>query len=223
MTVIEAISPGDAFCKVSKHLLANGVKIGNLIEELNVMVQISKFENDDWFDPHFRSVMGEDRIDYASSVTFVEPEKSDLGLQYRFINDKWHESYWGRMISWHGEFNQIENVLKVLRTGQAVKRCELMVYDPSRDAKNPYSQPCMLAIDLKPRSGKLYLTAILRSNRISKSGYADYTALMQLGKFLARESNLELENISILACSCHIGTMNKEKTKTLQLLELLGR
>lgn len=127
------------------------------------------------------------------------------------------------MVSWGGNFNQVENVLKTLRTGANVKRCEMIIYDPSRDAKNPYSQPCMVMIDIKPRNGKLYLTSVLRSNRVSKSGYADYTALVEMGKFLARESGLELEKVSVLACSCHIGSMNDEKKKTIELLQKLNK
>ena len=56
MTVIEATSPGDAWVKVSKHLLANGVKVGNLTEELNVMTEITEFQSDDWFDSYFREI-----------------------------------------------------------------------------------------------------------------------------------------------------------------------
>ena len=52
MTVIEATSPGDAWVKVSKHLIANGVKVGDLTEELNVMTEITEFKSDEWFDPH---------------------------------------------------------------------------------------------------------------------------------------------------------------------------
>ena len=74
MTVIEAVSPGDAWVKVSKHLLERGEKVGELIEELNVMMEITEFQSDDWFDSHFREIMGDDRIDFASSVTFVEPQ-----------------------------------------------------------------------------------------------------------------------------------------------------
>lgn len=232
MTVIEAVSPGDAWVKVSKHLLENGIKIGDLTEELNVMTEITKFESDDWFDSHFRNIMGDDRIDHASSVTFVEPKpkvsdnpffSNEEGLDYTFIKDKWYDTYWGRMVSWNGTFNQVENVIKILKTGKAVKRCELIIYEPSRDAKNQYSQPCMIAIDIKPRNGKLFLTSILRSNRVSKSGYADYSALVKMGKFLAKESGMELEKVSVLACSCHIGTMNDEKKKTIKLLEILGK
>lgn len=231
MTVIEAKSPGDAWCKVSKHLLANGSKVGNLLEELNVMTIITEFEDDSWFDPHFREVMGDDRIDFASSVTFVKPIRKETNgffededeFDWKFIKDKWYDSYWGRMIAWGGSFNQVANVLKILRTGNAVKRCELIIFDPSRDSRNPYSQPCMLAIDIKPRNGKLYLTSILRSNRVSKSGYADYYALVQMGKFLAEESSMELGSVSILANSCHIGEMNGEKKKTIDLLKRLGK
>jgi thymidylate synthase len=232
MTVIEATSPGDAWVKVSKHLIQNGVKVGDLTEELNVMTEITKFESDDWFDPYFREIMGDDRIDYAKTVTFLEPQPkvsdspffaAEEGLEYKFIKDKWSDSYWGRMVAWQGTFNQVENVIKILKTGKAVKRCELIIFDPSRDARNPYSQPCMLAIDIKPRNGKIYLTSIIRSNRVSKSGYADYTALVEMGKFLARESGMELEKVSVLACSCHIGKMNDETKKTHRLLEILNR
>lgn len=232
MTVIEATSPGDAWVKVSKHLLQHGVKVGNLTEELNVMTEITEFQSDDWFDPQFREVMGDDRIDYAKTVTFLKPELKhesntffavEEGLDYKFIKKHWHDSYWGRMVAWQGTFNQVENVIKILKTGKAVKRCELIIFDPSRDARNPYSQPCMIAIDLKPRNGKLYLTSIIRSNRVSKSGYADYTALVEMGQFLSEQSGLELGKVSVLACSCHIGDMNDEKKKTIKLLEILNK
>lgn len=232
MTVIHATSAGDAWVKVSKHLLENGEKVGNIIEELNVMTEITEFKSDDWFDSHFRTIMGDDRIDFAKTVTFLEPSQkkssnpffsTDEGLEYTFIKDKWYESYWGRMVSWQGSFNQIENVIKILRTGLAVKRCELIIFDPSKDARNPYSQPCMIAIDLKPRNGKLYLTSILRSNRVSKSGYADYTALIEMGKFLAKQADIELGKVSVLACSCHLGEMNQEISKTKKLLEKLNK
>lgn len=232
MTVIEAISPGDAWVKVSKHLLKHGNKVGNLLEELNVVTEITEFQSDDWFDPHFREVMGDDRIDYAKTVTFLQPSKKSGGnqffgdsdaLEYKFIKDHYHQSYWGRMVSWRGEFNQVENAIKILKTGKAVKRCELIIFDPLRDARNPYSQPCMIAIDLKPRDGKLYLTSIIRSNRVSKSGYADYTALVEMGQFLSEQSGLELGKVTVLANSCHIGSMNDEKKKTIKLLDILNQ
>ena len=174
-----------------------------------------------WNVVKFRKVFGDDRIDYASSVSFVKPKELNGEVFYEFIKDKWYKTYWGRMIKWGGEFNQVENVIKILSNGKSVKRCELIIYDPTRDSKNPYSQPCLMMIDLKPRNGKLYLTSILRSNRVSKSGYADFHSMVELGKFLSIQSNLELGKVSILSCSSHLGTMNEELKKTKKLLSLL--
>ena len=39
------------------------------------------------------------------------------------------------MVSWKGEFNQVENVIKILSSGKAVKRCELIIFDPTKDAR----------------------------------------------------------------------------------------
>lgn len=221
MVLIESQSVSDGWVKVCNHLISNGTRVGNIIEELNLMLEINSFEFDENFDLKFRKVFGDDRIDYASSVSFVKPKELNGEVFYEFIKDKWYKTYWGRMIKWGGEFNQVENVIKILRNGKSVKRCELIIYDPSRDSKNPYSQPCLMMIDLKPRNGKLYLTSILRSNRVSKSGYADFHSMVELGKFLSIQSNLKLEKVSILSCSSHLGTMNEELKKTKNLLSLL--
>lgn len=223
MIVIHSNSSSDSWIKVSKYLLEHGTRVGNLIEELNLMVVITQFNSNKGFDEKFREVFGDDRVDYASSVSFVLPIKKNGILEYNHIKDKWYSTYWGRMIKWNGEYNQIENVIKILSSGKSVKRCELVVYEPKRDSRNPYSQPCLMMIDLKPRNGKLYLTSVLRSNRVSKSGYADYSSMIQLGKFLSRESNLKLEKVSILACSSHLGTMDGELKKTKELLSILDK
>jgi thymidylate synthase len=223
MIVIHSTSSSESWIKVSKYLLEYGTRVGNIIEELNLMVEITQFKSNNGFDEKFREVFGDDRIDYASSISFVEPKRKNGELQYNHIKDKWYSTYWGRMIKWGGEYNQIENVIKILKNGKSVKRCELVIYEPKRDSRNPYSQPCLMMLDLKPRDGKLYLTSVLRSNRVSKSGYADYDSMIKLGKFLSKESGLKLEKVSILACSSHLGTMDGELKKTKELLLKLDK
>jgi hypothetical protein len=44
-----------------------------------------------------------------------------------------------------------------------------------------------------------------------------------MGKFLARESGMELGKVSVLANSCHLGEMNQEIKKTKELLQKLGK
>jgi thymidylate synthase len=222
MKIITASGASDAWIQASKEVLSTGTDRGDLIEILNGIIEISTFNDNQGFDLHFRRIMGDDRIDYASAVTFVQPTVSMLGdFSYNPISPNWHDTYFGRMCNWQGQYNQLENCLKILKQGIAVKRCELLIYDPIRDSRNMYKQPCLLAIDLKPRDGKLYLTAFFRSQAISKSGYADYTALINLGKWLASNSNLVLETVTIHATSLHVRRQKQELKKTKELLSIV--
>lgn len=228
---IPANSPADAWVKGTKYLLENGVWINDILEILNVSVSINpelltdedKLSQHQIFDPNFRHIFGDERIDYAQSVTFISPTQGGLfnKKRYVYLNNRWKDSYWGRMVAYQGEINQIENAIYHLSQGRNIKRCQIMVYDPIIDMKNPYKQPCLLGIDLKPRDGKLFLTAFFRSQRISKSGYADYMALCKLAKFLAKESKLKIGTVESIACSFHLHKHDQEMANSLRLLETL--
>lgn len=230
MHIIKAQTPADAWVKSTGYLLENGYWIHNIQEILNVCVVIDSKPVDNsqlhklkLFDDLFRLIFGDDRVDYASSVTFIPPKNDGLfdRRTYTFLGNKWKDSYWGRMVAYRGEINQIENAIKLLSQGKNIKRCQVMVYDPIIDMKNMYKQPCLLGIDFKPRDGKLYMTAFFRSQRVSKSGYADYIALNKLRRFVAKESNLKVGTLETIACSFHLTKDNKEYKNSLKLLELL--
>ena len=225
--MITAANPADAWVKASEHVLVNGLKMSGLIEDLNLVVEISnpiygatKEVDEKKFDKNFRKVFGDDRIDYAKKVTFIEPEYSELGTAYTHMKRSWKDTYWGRMINFNGTFNQIENVIKILKQGKQTKRCEIIIYEPTIDARNMYKQPCLLCIDIKPRGGFLTMTAFFRSQALSKSGYADFTALNELLYYLGNKTGIEPVKLTCIACSSHIRSENQELKKTKQLLEL---
>lgn len=226
MHIIYAISPSDAWVLTTSAIINQGNKIGNIQEILNVIIEIRPDESfNKKFDTLFRKHFGDDRIDYASSVTFIKPTTDGIipnRRSYKYLG-KWFKTYWGRMVAWQDKFNQIENVISILEKGQNVKRCEIIIYDPLRDARNMYSQPCLVAIDLKPRDGKLHLTAIFRSQRVSKSGYADLTALYNLNKFLASQTGLNQGLITIIANSCHIMSSGPERKNSIALINDLRK
>jgi thymidylate synthase len=231
MHTIIANSPSDAWVKGTKYLMENGRWVVDLVEILNVCITVDptlltyqqKIAQYQLFDPLFRQVFGDERIDYAASVTFIKPPDGGLTDKrtYPHLNNRWKDSYWGRMVAYRGQVNQIENAIYMLSQGRNIKRCQVMVYDPTIDMKNMYKQPCLLGIDFKPRDGKLFTTAFFRSQRISKSGYADYTALCKLTKYVAKESGLGVGTVETVACSFHLTKENKERTNSLKLLELL--
>jgi thymidylate synthase len=231
MHIIETSSPVGAWYKGTKYLLENGIWINDIQEILNVCISIdtSKLSEEEHrdqyetFDPLFREVFGDDRIDYASSVTFVYPRRGGMlnNPQWVYLNNKWKDSYWGRMVAYRDQVNQIEYAIKLLKQHKNIKRCQVMVYDPLSDMKNMYKQPCLLCIDFKPRGGKLYMTAMFRSQRVSKSGYADYSALCSLHHYVAKESDLEPGVLETIACSFHLTKTGKEMKKSKALIEKL--
>ena len=227
MHIIKADNQSDAWIKTTNYLLAHGIKVGNLTELLNVGIEIYSSKLDVKFDTNFRKIFGDERIDYASSVTFVPPRTNpmfadDFIYEQNVPNVKWTKTYWGRMINWNGEFNQIEQTIKRLKEHKSSKTIVMSIYDPKTDGKKTMSgMPCMLNIDLKPRFGQLFLTANFRSQAVSKSGYADYTALVKLADFLCKESGLEFGMVTSFAHSCHLRPDNDEKKNSLKLLEMV--
>ena len=227
MDVIKTTSPSDAWVQTTEFLLENGNK-DVMDESINLAVEIEdNFEPDPKFDSAFRYIFGDERIDYASSVTFVQPKEHPFipGMMYRQggrdSEMKWNKTYWGRMISWDGTFNQIEQTIKRLKEHKNSKTIAMSIYDPKSDGRKTMGgMPCLLSIDCKPRKDGLYLTAFFRSMRISKSGYADFVALCKLGKYLTEQSGIELKRVTTIGGSVHLGSMNSEKSNSKKLLEI---
>lgn len=221
MILLKAKSPAKAFLFVSDFLLQNGIKRSNIIEILNGVVEFTDFKYGDFeieFDTKFREIFKNERIDYASKVTFIEPTKNDKKeYQYQTVKKGWKNSYWGRMINYEDNFNQFENVINILKKGKNIKRCNMQIWHPFYDAKKMFGQPCLLSLDFKPRDTELFMTATFRSQRISKSGYGDWMALINMGNFLANESGLILKSVTNIAHSLHLGN-GEEQTNTKLLL-----
>ena len=230
MRIIRANNPSSAWITTSKTILEEGTNRSGLIEILNLVIEIqpqkrSVGQKD--FDQKFRMVFGDERIDYAKSVTFVKPRFKGWHSTEKFwrTNDdaaSWNKTMWGRLIKWNGHFNQMEQTIQRLKEGQNSKTICASIYDPISDGKKTQTgSPCLLSLDFKPRDGKLHLNSFFRSQAISLSGYADFTALVEMQRFLCRESGLEKGLITDIATSAHIRSINDEKKKTLKLLELL--
>jgi thymidylate synthase len=228
MHVINAQGIDQAWVDTIKAVMAHGVKTSGIQEIPNLCINITKeFDASKKFDSNFRKIFGDERIDYASSVVFVRPEPAKIGNGYVYRqNDekaKWNATYWGRMIRWQDKINQIEQALKRLRDGKNTKMISIAVYDPASDHKKVMGGiPCLTSFDIKPRDGKLYITAFFRSMRLSKSGYADIFAMCELGKFIAAEVGMTLHRITLITASGHIFYSGDEFKNSNKLLEVLG-
>jgi thymidylate synthase len=227
--IIEATNIDDLWYKTMTTIMRDGTKISGIQEITNlVLVLRDNFRSSKGFDAAFRTIFGDERIDYASSVTFVLPESSGLmgKTTYKTNDDtkKWTNTYWGRLINWNGDgLNQIEGAIKKLNGGKNTKMISMSVYDPKSDINKVMGGvPCMTAIDIKPRNGLIDITVLLRSMRFSKSGYADVHALCEMGKYIAGKTGTELGSITMVATSGHIFYSGEEATKAKALLKILN-
>lgn len=222
-------SPSDAWIKATQTIYNQGDNLGDLREILCMRIDMEYKKDwfDKTFDDNFREIFGDERIDYAKSVTFVPPEVNPMFEDEKIYSQnkpgKWTETYWGRLIEYNGSFNQIEQVIKRLREHKASKTIVANIYDASSDGKKTMSgMPCLLSLDFKPRNGKLNLIAYFRSQAVSKSGYADYTALIEMGEFLCKEADIEFNKVINIAGSCHVRNQKNEMKNSKLLLEKLG-
>lgn len=227
--LIEANSIAQLWCKVYGTIQKEGNKISGIQEIPNLVMvlrkdfgvgsKVSKF-----FDKTFRKVYGDERIDYAASVTFVQPTKGLVGWDYQQNDNtkKWTHSYWGRMIAFGGEVNQIEAAIKKLSSGKNTKMISIAIYDPVSDHRKVMGGvPCLSSIDIKPRDKFLDVTAFFRSMRFGKAGYADIKALCDLSLYLCERTSMEMGSLTLHATSCHNFTSGEESKQGSELLRLM--
>jgi len=223
--IVEARNIDALWYKTYKAIRAEGVKVSGIQEIPNlIMVLTGKFAPSKFFDTAFRQCFGDERIDYASSVTFVQPEKGLTGYSYpqNKPNVSWTETYWGRMTSFSGQINQIEAAIKKLSGGKNTKMISIAVYDPVKDSKKVMGGvPCLSSLDIKPRDGKLDITAFFRSMRFSKAGYADIKALCDLGLYLCERTGTEMGSLTLHATSGHIFYSGDEFRNSNALVDLI--
>jgi len=212
------------FYRMSKTILANGIKYGDLIECRNTFSELKNVEetiSTQKAHDIFIDIFGEKRFSWAKQVTFIEPIREEDILTNETIyhykclpKSEKRDSYFGRLIGECGGFNrnQFNQMTKRLKEGKNSKTCQMVVFKET-DIFNSMAQPCCISINCAPRKGKLNITANFRSMAISKAGYADAQAVWEMGLYLAKECELELDSVGIFAHSSHLRGKDQEMKK----------
>jgi thymidylate synthase len=227
MHYLEETHPIKFLYKASKYILENGEKYGDIIECRNMYSKINNVKEDietEKMHEIFIDIFGEERLEWAKKVTFMEPKKRYCSITDKKDNiyeclpkSEKKDSYWGRLIGKCGKFerNQIAHLIKRLEKKQNSKTLQMVVYGES-DIWKEMGPPCCISINIAPRNGILNLTANFRSCAFSKAGYADMTAIYEMGRWLAEESGNKLGDIGLFTHSAHLrgkdGEMKKIKS-----------
>jgi thymidylate synthase len=136
-------------------------------------------------------------------------------------NNKGH--YFRRLVAYNEKSGQPVNQLKhIIDTyngiegqRQPVHRRSALIaltFDPTLDhtAQPQRGFPCLQQICFLPKKdGTMMMNAIYATQHLDDRAYGNYVGLLNLGKFMAGEMNLNLTEINCIASILRVGTMSK--------------
>ncbi len=206
----------ETWAKAASFLIQKGEKTGELSKEVMNLVSIVRDPSKTYkeVDELFIRHVGMKWIQKGSSCVFpmaTSPKKKS--------NRHWAKSYWGRLTRYRERIDQLNFVIRRLSDKPLSKQLSCVVFDPEIDMQcdrpfNP-SMPCLVAIDLKFRNGKLNLFAMFRSHDFGRKAYGNYIGLGRLLGTLCDQTGYEMGEIVCYSISAHI------RAKELHLIEAL--
>ncbi|TVZ39762.1 hypothetical protein P886_4170 [Alteromonadaceae bacterium 2753L.S.0a.02] len=142
-------------------------------------------------------------------------------------NNKGH--YFRRMVAYNeknGEpVNQLKHIIETYNgiegQRQPVHRRSALIaltFDPTLDhtAQPQRGFPCLQQVCFVPKkNGTMAMNAIYATQHLDDRAYGNYVGLLNLGRFMAGEMNLELSEINCIASILRVGTMSKARAHEL--------
>ncbi|WDZ99690.1 hypothetical protein [Mucilaginibacter sp. SJ] len=138
-------------------------------------------------------------------------------------------TYFSRLIAF-GEGdkskNQLEIIIKALIEEKSPRRSKLQaaIFDPFIDHTNSAMQgfPCLQHVTfVKTKDGGLILNSFYAIQFFYKRAYGNWLGLINLGKFVAKESGLRFERFNCFIGAEALESQNISKTDARKLLERL--
>jgi len=101
------------------------------------------------------------------------------------------------------EWDQIGIIMGKLKRQPTSRRCVAITWYPERDILADHA-PCLQLLDFLIRGGKLNLTAFFRSWDVGRAAVPNMYGLARLQEHVAKEVNVPMGNMTIMAASAHI-------------------
>ncbi|GAA3984704.1 hypothetical protein GCM10022246_40530 [Pedobacter ginsengiterrae] len=135
-------------------------------------------------------------------------------------------TYFQRMIAYESagkEINQLEMIINSIlsTTNHRKSKLQASIFDPGRDHTNsPYQGfPCLQHVTFyKSETGGLVLNSFYAIQFLYRRAYGNWLGLINLGKFIAKETGLELERLN-----CFIGVEQLDNVGKTYAKDLLKR
>ena len=235
LLVITEKNLSSAWCKVLNHIIKGA---GNEVSPF--LLNLTGFDETetirDVLDFDLKS-NEETSIDTVSETIFpislyelCRQKRHDLYDEYKRNLPRIHKldprnargTYFERLIDFKGKVNQLEIIIQSILNDTSVRRSKLQaaIFDPNTDHINSRYQgfPCLQHVTFFiSDTGGLVLNSFYAIQLLYKKAYGNWLGLINLGKFMANELNLNFEQLN-----CFVGVEQLEITKT-KAKELLSK
>lgn len=101
-------------------------------------------------------------------------------------------------------FNQLEQVIELLKKDRNTRRAVLNISDPTIDRINTKDMQCTIALQFIVRDGKLNTTVYMRSNDVYFGLPYDYIFFISLATYIATRLELKVGTYTHVATSMHM-------------------
>lgn len=200
---IEGANPSETWMKATSFIVEKGNRQGELSKEILNLVSVTKHPLKIYkeVDDLFRKYVGGKWISKGSNCIF--PVESELGSM-----TSWSRNYWSRLTRYREKVNQLGFIVRRLKNKPHSKQLSCVTFDPEIDIQphrpfNP-SMPCMIALDIKLRNGKINIFAMFRSHDFGRKAYGNYIGLGKLLNMLSNETGYDIGEVICYSVSAHI-------------------
>jgi thymidylate synthase len=150
---------------------------------------------------------GSQSMEYISKYSSFWKHISDDGVT--------SNSAYGYLLKHKHGFDQIEKVIELLTVDPNSRRAVININVPNVKVIETKDEPCTIALQFLNRDGKLYCTAIMRSNDIWFGTPYDWAFFIELQKYIADRLGLGYGTYTHFATSFHMYERNMAEIKAI--------
>ena len=200
---IKGANPSETWVNAINFIIENGNRQGELSREILNLVSVMQnpLETYKEVDDLFRKHIGSKWISKGADCIFPIPSNPKNMIS-------WSRNYWGRLTRYREKVDQLGFIIRRLKNKPHSKQLSCVTFDPQIDIQphrpfNP-SMPCMIALDVKFRDGKLNLFVLFRSHDFGRKAYGNYIGLGKLLNMLSHETGYDIGEVVCYSVSAHI-------------------
>lgn len=124
-----------------------------------------------------------------------------------------NNSAYGYILKEAFEFDQIEQVIKILQNDPLSRRAVININTPHNHKFETKDEPCTIALQFYLRKGKLSSTSVMRSNDVWFGLPYDIVFFTELNQYIARRLKVETGKHTHFVTSLHMYLKDEEKIK----------